>query len=288
MSAVGPAPTVIGMSSRPVLAGGLAAAALLVAAGCGLVWNTLSDGLVQDTPIAEVRINGGSGDVTVLGDATKGVDVRRTVRYVGDTRPGQTMSVVDGILTVNTSCGNRCRAAYEIHVARGVKVTGKNNSGNVSLSDVSDVDVQVDSGDLTVRRASGSVSLSADSGRVQATDVTGGATLSADSGDVTLTGIGGPVRVTVGSGRIEATGLSGDSASLESDSGDIEISLRAPANVTVRADSGRIEVAAPDGCCRVQASASSGTKDIRIATSTTSAYLLDLRTGSGDITVRPS
>ena len=75
-------PSVVSMSfSRPIrailLTGGLGAAILLAAAGCGPAVNTLSDGLVQDDPVTEVHITGGSGDVTVLGDSTKGVDVRR-------------------------------------------------------------------------------------------------------------------------------------------------------------------------------------------------------------------
>jgi DUF4097 and DUF4098 domain-containing protein YvlB len=198
------------------------------------------------------------------------------------------MSVTGAVLSVNTSCGLRCNASYEVHVPRGVRVSGQNDSGQVTLSDVSDVDIKLDSGDLAVRNATGSVSLSTDSGRVTATDVTGSATVSADSGDVELAGVGGSVKVTVGSGRIGASGLSGGPVTLATESGDVTVALRAPANLTARTDSGEIEVAAPDGCCRVQTDAGSGEEKVRISTNATSTFLLDLRTGSGDITVRPS
>ena len=65
------------------------------------------------------------------------------------------MSVSGATLTVNTDCGNRCTASYEVHVAKGVRVTGNNDSGNVTLSGVSDVDIRVDSGDLEVDGATG-------------------------------------------------------------------------------------------------------------------------------------
>jgi DUF4097 and DUF4098 domain-containing protein YvlB len=293
MSQASRRPTVVSMPfSRPiralVLAGGLGAAIILAATGCGLVWNTLSDGLVQDAPVTEVRISGGSGDITVIGDATTGVDVRRTVRYVGETKPGQTMSVSGGVLIVNTDCGLRCSASYEVHVSKGVKLTGKNDSGAVHARGVSDVDIELDSGDIEIDGATGSVAAKADSGRVRVTDVGGAATLSADSGDVEVDNVAGRLSVTVGSGRIEATGIGGDAISLETDSGDISATLRNAANVTARADSGQVTLTVPDNCCRVEANAGSGHEEIRVRQNSTSGYLLTVRTGSGDITIRPA
>lgn len=284
-------PTVVTMHpSRPIrsllIAAGLGAAVLLTAAGCGLAVNTLSDGLVQDAPVTEVHITGGSGDVTVIGDSTTGVDVRRTVRYVGETKPGQTMSVEGGVLTVNTGCGLRCSINYEVHVSKGVKVTGSNDSGAVTLRGVSDVDITLDSGDVTVEGATGSVAAKADSGRVRVTDVAGSATLGADSGDVEAIGVAGRLSITVGSGRIEASGLGGDAISLETDSGDISATLPNPANVTARADSGQVTLTVPDNCCRVDASADSGSEEVRVRENLASAFLITVRTDSGDIVVR--
>lgn len=296
MSRAAPGPSVISMSVngpiRPIrtfiVAGGLATAVLLTTAACGLVWNSLTDGLVRDDRVTEVHITGGSGDVTVIGDSTVGVDVRRTVRYVGDRRPGDTMSVSGAVLTVNTGCGVHCSASYEVHVGQGVKVTGKNDSGRVTVQGVSDVDIEVDSGDIEVTGATGSVRAKADSGRVRVHDVGGSATLVADSGDAEVIRVTGRVSVTVGSGRIEATDLGGDASTLETDSGDVTASLRTAGNLTVHAGSGRVSVTAPQRCCRVEVSAGSGREDVLIQPDPTSAYLLNLRTGSGDISVKPA
>jgi DUF4097 and DUF4098 domain-containing protein YvlB len=121
--------------------------------------------------------------------------------------------------------------------------------------------------------------------------VGGTATLHADSGDVDATRVAGKLSATLDSGRIRVEGMpsagsSAPSVSLESGSGDIEVTLHAPADVTARADSGKVTVTAPDNCCRVQAHAGSGDEQIRLRENPSSAVLLDLRTGSGDIEVR--
>src|SRR4030095_765929 len=87
--------------------------------GCQLPLNTLEDGLHQDDPVTEVHITGGSGDVTIIGDTTTGVDVRRTARY-GAEKPGNSMAVSGTTLNLDTDCGRQCSASYEVHVARGV------------------------------------------------------------------------------------------------------------------------------------------------------------------------
>jgi hypothetical protein len=258
--------------SRTPLRAGLAAIVLtglaLAATACDMIrWNTLEDGLRQTDSVTEVTITGGSGNVTVIGDNTVGVDVRRMVRYANST-PGQTMSVSGSTLHVDTDCGNRCSASYEVHVARGVKVTGRNDSGNLTLRGVSDVDVEVDSGNIRVDAATGTV------------------TVKADSGNLDLRDIAGVVRATVSSGNIEVADVRSETISLESDSGNIDASLPGTANLTARADSGEITVRVPDNCCRITANADSGEENLSVAQNPSSRYLLDLSTGSGNITVR--
>jgi putative adhesin len=291
MSTMVRTPTVVTMpSTRPIrtllVAGGLGVAALLTATACGLVWNTLSDGLAQDTPVNEVRISGGSGDVVVIGDDTTGVDVRRTVRYVGETKPGPTMSVSGSVLSVNTSCGMRCSASYEVHVPRGVTVTGRNDSGQVTARGVSEVDVEVDSGNIEVDGATGSVKAKADSGRIRVTDVAGSATLTADSGNVEVDRVAGKLNVAVESGNIEVAGINGQPVMLQANSGNITAALRTAGDLTARADSGQITIEAPDDCCRITTSVDSGNTDRRLRDNPSSSALIDVRTGSGNITLR--
>jgi hypothetical protein len=58
--------------------------------------------------------------------------------------------------------------------------------------------------------------------------------------------------------------------------------------VTARADSGRVTVTVPDNCCRVDASAGSGNEEVRVREDPASDFLVTIRTGSGDIVVRPA
>ena len=49
-----------------------------------MIFDTRTDGTVLDTTPVEIHIGGGSGDVTLITDATvPGLDLRRTVRYRG-------------------------------------------------------------------------------------------------------------------------------------------------------------------------------------------------------------
>jgi DUF4097 and DUF4098 domain-containing protein YvlB len=55
--------------------------------------------------------------------------------------------------------------------------------------------------------------------------------------------------------------------------------------VKAHASSGDIDVRVPDGTCRVKTDTSSGDTEVKVANGT--AHLLDLSTGSGNITVKP-
>lgn len=245
---------------------------VLTASACGidlgLPLNVREDGLREQTAVTEVKVAGDSGNVTVIGDNTVGVDVRRTVHYADGHEPGQTMSVSGTTLTVNTDCGDRCSASYEVHVAKGVRVSGSTDSGNVSLSGVSDVDVRVDSGTIRVDGATGNVSAEANSGNVELADIAGTVKANADSGNIT--------------GR----NLRGTSLTFDAQSGNIDVSAPGAGNITARADSGNVTLRVPDNCCRVTADADSGNEEVRVGTNANSQYLIDARASSGNVTVR--
>lgn len=244
----------------------LAVATMVLTAGCDVPANTREDGLSRDEPVTEVRISGGSGDVTIIGDATAGVEVRRTARY-GDSAPQDSVAVNGTVLTLDTDCGHNCSASYEVHLPRGAKVSGSNGSGDVRLSGVSTVDIEVGSGDITVTGATGAV------------------TVHSRSGDVRLHDIGGSVRADVSSGDLDADGLRAEVV-LDSSSGDVTVGLTAAANLTVRADSGDVTARIPDGCCRVEVSVDSGQSRVDVRSDSQSSYLVKLHADSGDVTVR--
>jgi DUF4097 and DUF4098 domain-containing protein YvlB len=245
--------------------------AVLAASGCdlGLPLNVREDGLREQTVVNEVKVLGDSGNVTVIGDSTVGVDVRRTVRYADNHQPGQTMSVSGDTLTVNTDCGNRCSASYEVHVAKGVRVTGTNDSGNITMSGVSDVDLRLDSGTIKVNGA------------------TGGVAVEANSGNVDLTDIAGTVTATVDSGNITGRNLRGTSLTFDAQSGNIDVTAPGSgSNVTARADSGNVTIRVPDNCCRVSTSVDSGHQEVRVTVNPSSQYLVDAKADSGNVTIR--
>jgi hypothetical protein len=241
-------------------------------AGCNVAWNYLEDGLIRDDRVTEVRITGGSGDLTVVrDDAVKGVDIRRKARYRG-AEPHDTMRVEGGVAQLASDCGPTCSASYEVHVPygeRGVKVTGDVGSGDVTLTSVSDVDIQLGSGDVEINGASGAVSVETSSGNVKLSDVAG------------------DVRAVVNSGDIEGRGLRGAKVSTQSDSGNVTLTVSGTGDVTVKASSGDITVNVPDRTVVITADTDSGDRTINVAESTAAgAKRLDLHTNSGDITVK--
>jgi len=257
------------MRLRVVILAVLGTLALASAAACGLETNRLEDGEQLPDRVTEVRISGGSGDVTLSADDTvSGVDIRRSVRYVREV-PGKTTRVEQGVLHLSTECGNQCSVSYEVRTPRGVKVTGENGSGTIDVRGVSDVDVRVGSGDIRVSDATGAVTARTGSGRIELTNIAGDTTATTSSGDV------------------DGRDLRGARTMIEVASGTITLDLPGTGDVTARTNSGSIEVRVPDRCCRVTAGAESGSETVEVATNPDSPNDLDLHTDSGDITVRP-
>jgi Toastrack DUF4097 len=263
---------------RTLAVAGLAAVTLAAAAGCNLVYDTLTDGAVNNTAVTEIRIEGGSGNVVVIPDAgVTGVDLRRTVRYRGaKPAPADTYRIEGGVVTVSTSCAGAsrdCSASYELRVpprgtGAGVAVTGSDGSGDVTLTGVGRVDVKIGSGNLEV------------------TDAAGAVTATSGSGNTRLTNVAGDVSITASSGNVSGRDLSGDQVTVRVSSGDVTLAVPGTNNVTAHTSSGNIDVTVPDHSCQVVAHADSGNTRVRVTSDPTSAHKLDLTTGSGDITVK--
>jgi hypothetical protein len=175
------------------------------------------------------------------------LEVRRRVGY-HDTKPGKTYRV-DGDALVLEECEERdCWVDYDVTVPEGTKVSGHVDSAKVELVGVASANVEAESGDVTVR------------------DVAGEVNATAESGNVDLSGIGGAV-------------VAG------AESGNVTVHLESAANVIASASSGNVEVVVPSGKYQVKASADSGdvTNDLG---NSTSGPTLDLRTDSGNVTIR--
>lgn len=246
------------------------AAAGSLAAGCDLRFNYLNDGFTKPDRITEVQLErGGSGDVEVRGDDTvTGVEVRRTVRYRGGTAPAETARVEGARLTLNLDCGSNCSVSYQVRLPKGASVTGATSSGDVALSGVGTVDVEVSSGDIELK------------------DANGAAKLSASSGTIVVRGLDGDLTAKTSSGDIDASGLAAATIRAEATSGDVTLEA-AGGTIAVETGSGDIELRVPDNACRVTADAGSGRVTVRVTESTTGTCRVDAHAGSGDVSVDP-
>jgi hypothetical protein len=237
------------MRIKHVVAGVAIGAAGLLLTGCdfGDVAGTrFSDNESLGQDISEVRFTNDSGDVKItVGDT---VEVRRTIKYDQD-KPGKTYRVDGGDTLVLEECKERnCWVSYDVTVPEGTKVSGHADSGSVELVGVASANVEAESGDITVR------------------DVAGEVNASAQSGSVDLSGIGGAV-------------VAG------AESGTVTVGLTAAQNVSVRTESGDIEVSVPDANYQVNATTDSGKVDNGVGNDTSAGHKLDLRADSGDVTV---
>ncbi|MFI6762602.1 DUF4097 family beta strand repeat-containing protein [Micromonospora sp. NPDC050417] len=216
--------------------------------------------------INKITVAPGAGDVVVSTGAVDTVRIKRVIRYRG-AQPSDDTFRIDGTeLRIDTECGSSCSVSYDILAPTGVAVGGENGSGDVSLSDVGDVDVKVGSGDVTLARVTGTVRAETGSGDINLRRVEKAATVRTGSGSVTGDDLGSTVEATTGSG-------------------DITLAIRTAGSVKAHASSGSIGLTVPQGAYRVEAHSSSGTTRSDLQTDPAASHLLDLETASGDITL---
>ncbi|WP_170208537.1 DUF4097 family beta strand repeat-containing protein [Micromonospora pisi] len=239
-------------------------------AGCGdisLGERRLDFDRTEAVKITKITVSPGAGDVVVSTGAVDTVQIKRVIRYRGG-QPDDTYRIDGTELRIDTDCGSRCSVSYEILAPAGVAVGGENGSGDMSLSDVGDVDVKVGSGDITLAGVTGTVRAETGSGDINLRRVEKTATVRAGSGSVTGDDLGGTVEATTGSG-------------------DITLAMRAAGSVKAQASSGSIGLTVPEGAYRLQLHSSSGTTRSDLKADPAASHLLELETGSGDITVTP-
>ncbi|MEU1886938.1 DUF4097 family beta strand repeat-containing protein [Micromonospora rifamycinica] len=244
-----------------------ATAALILATGCDtLAFRRLDFDTTEAAKIARITVRPGSGDVVVraTGPAT-GVRVKRVLRYQGE-QPDARYEITGDELVLDTECGPRCSVSYDVTAPPGVRVQGEAGSGEVELSRTGSVDFTLGSGDIRIVDAAGPVRVETGSGNIEVVNVTGPVDLRAASGDVTGTRLGGEV-------------------SAETSSGNITLTLDQPASTRAHAGSGDIELTVPAGRYRVKSNAGSGDTEIGVTNDPGAALLLDLATGSGNVTV---
>lgn len=109
-----------------------------------------------------------------------------------------------------------------------------------------------------------------------------------NAGDITLDGVAG-VDVNTNSGDIAVRNVGDVKAAIKTvaNSGDIELRLDAPADVSAEANSGDIRLTVPRAAYRVTGASNSGDRTIEVPTDPSSRHVLELETNSGDVVVRP-
>jgi hypothetical protein len=269
-----------------MFAGGIGVLAVVALGGCSLVANKqFRDEHTLENAITAITISGGAGSVKITGSSDSSIHVKRHVRY-RDNKPGATDRVVGDTLNLDTDCGRVCWVDYDVTAPRGVRVAGRTGSGDITLNSIATASLQVGSGNIRIRGASGDVAVRSGSGDLDLSDVAGDVVCRTSSGNVRLTGITGAAAAETGSGDITAADLHGPRASTHTGSGNTTLRLATAQDVDADTGSGDVEITVPGGqSYRVTANTSSGDRHINVPTDSSADHQLKLHTGSGNITV---
>jgi DUF4097 and DUF4098 domain-containing protein YvlB len=153
------------------------------------------------------------------------------------------------------------------------------------------VEVEDDSGRITLTGISGTVDANVSSGAIVGTDLRGSqVTLLVDSGQIRLNGVAGNVQARASSGDIQGEDLRGAKISANADSGQVRLKFAtAPTDVDVRASSGNVQLWLPGGqSYAVDASVDSGSKSIGVPMDPASPHKIKAATDSGNVTISPA
>ena len=273
----------MGLARAMAVVGALGAGALLLS-GCGI---TLQSHQYEDrAPVPQqftkVQVNGADDVKIRVGSAPT---VHRTVHFAENDPGKDTWRVERGTLVLDNCDHADCSIDYDLVVPAGTTVTGETGSGDIDIDGVAQVNFQTHSGDAVVRNVKGAVNVAANSGEVTVSGVTGAVNVSAGSGDVNVSDVTGAVSAKASSGGVQATGVGGK-VEVQADSGDVTVGLTSVQDVTAHSGSGELVVTVPNGKYRVLADTGSGDVQSDVPNDSSAPNVLDLRSGSGDISVR--
>ena len=200
--------------------------------------------------ISRVNINSDSLDVTVAAatDDVSTVDI--DVDYRGSA-PGYIVSVTDKTLYISLECGNNC---------------GGNLVVNVPAEAAAQIDL--DSGNATVR------------------DLTGGARVSVDSGNIEVRNLAGDLDLQSDAGNINGT-VESRYCVADTDAGNISLTFNeTPDEIDVSTNSGNIRLKVPEGSYQVDTRVDLGNTDVDNLTQDSDAQrLITAETDSGNIEI---
>jgi hypothetical protein len=198
-----------------------------------------------------------TGNLTLIPSHDNQVQLTGVAHY-GLVRPTVDVSTNGSVLSITANCSwllvDQCNVDLTVAVPSGIAVAASTDAGDIAASNLSNLSLQADSGDLQLNGGSGVVHLSTDSGQI--------------------------------------TGVAMDAAdiSASADSGDISLDFaEAPTDVSVQDDSGDVTLTLPpDGpAYAVSAHSDSGSTSIDVPTNPTSARDISISVDSGNVVVDP-
>jgi len=210
------------------------------------------------TGVDLLRIDGGSGNIAVIGEDRDDVEVVTRISW-GLKKPDVVRSFDGGALKLSGGCDflgsfgpDGCDADFEVHVPRDLQV-----------------DLRGGSGDVNGRGLAGRANLGTRSGNATAVDGSGLLHVSATSGDVVV------------------EGFRGRDVTAEATSGNVTVRTRSvPDRVEATATSGDVTVVVPGSVAYyVEADAASGGTDVAVDQSRRSKRVIRARATSGNVHV---
>ncbi len=226
-----------------------------------------------DGQVNALELDVDSGDVQVVASDRTGAVVERTETWSLE-RPSVVEQADGGVLRVRADCAallSWCEVSYVVRVPRGTTVLARTGSGGLVAHGTGDVRAQTGSGEIVL------------------TAVDGSADVRSGSGDVVVEGLRGrSVVARTGSGDVVVSRAAVDRVDGRTGSGQVVLGLReVPDEVRARTGSGDVQVLLPSGdeAYAVTVDTGSGDEVVDVAEDRTSSRVIDLETGSGDVTV---
>ncbi|MFI7692152.1 DUF4097 family beta strand repeat-containing protein [Nonomuraea sp. NPDC049655] len=222
------------------VAGGLLAAALVLT-GCRI--ESFGGSTNQDTvsyqvtdKVSKLQLKSDAGDTVITETDGTAVRVVETLRWRGDDKPKPQHKVEGQALFVTYDCpsnwGN-CSVDYKIEIPRGLAVD-----------------------------------------------------LDSDSGDITLRALSGQLDAKLDSGDLEGSGMTGKKVYVQADSGNVELKYAsAPDSAELRADSGDVVLRVPTGSYDVKTDVDSGDATVSVKSDPSSPHKISLTASSGNVTL---
>ncbi len=265
---------------------GLLSLATLVGQACGDLRAETFEGSFREVfevgEAAKLEIVSDSGSIRIRGTETREVVVNGRIRVrsrrlsdseaeqlVRDLESNPPIEATGSTVRVGERVGGaRLRHAsisYEVVVPVGTEIDAESDSGSQQIEgvvgpvrtsadsgslEISGVDAAVttstDSGSQRLDAVAGAVRAEADSGSVEVRDAGAGVEVETDSGSIRLYGIRGEARAEADSGSITVEDLAGGFQG-SADSGSIRVRQTAGGDVSVRTDSGGVELRTAPG-----------------------------------------